>query len=271
MSYMVKKTFNNPDSQEREYTRAMRGYSRQLRRDANELLLPRLAALKAEFDSEAKRDAWTDSLDAIMAELLRLATLGMGIVVRKLPGLFTAVSKHNEAQFKLVVKANTGLAVPDVMPGAPSSSILGVNVFRSEPFLKPLAEGWVRENTSLIKSLPTNLHTDLEGIVRRGVMDGLSVKDISQKIKSRYNVTDYRAKLIAQDQTLKLNSDLTRFRLQSVGVTEYYWRTVQDTRVRPEHVFRAGKIYTWKDGANGEHPGKPVRCRCRAEAIWPKD
>lgn len=266
---MKKKTFNNPDSQEREYTRSLLRYSKQLQADVNSVLLPRLSGLKAEYDIDARTDSWVDTLDSIMAELARMALTAMGSVVTKLPGMFSAVSKFNEGQFKLVVKANTGLPLPPVMPGAPSSAILGVNVFRSEPFLKPLAEGWVSENTALIKSLPTRLHPELEGIIRRGVMNGQSVKDIKDQIKARYGVTDYRAKLIAQDQTLKLNADLTRYRLQSVGVEEYVWRSVQDSRVRPEHADRNGKTYSWKEGpSNGSHPGQEVRCRCRAEAIW---
>ena len=263
-----KKTFNNPDSQEREYVRLLLRYSRQLQADVNSVLLPRLSGLKAEYDIDARTDSWVDTLDSLMAELARQALTALGSVVTKLPGMFSAVSKFNEGQFKLVVKANTGLPLPPVMPGAPSSSILGVNVFRSEPFLKPLAEGWVSENTALIKSLPTRLHPELEGIIRRGVMSGQSVKELKEQIKARYGVSDYRAKLIAQDQTLKLNADLTRYRLQSVGVEQYIWRSVQDSRVRPEHADRNGETYSWKAGAGGEHPGQPVRCRCRAEAIW---
>lgn len=266
---MTKKTtFNNPDSQEREYTRLLLRYSRQLQADVNRVLLPRIDDIQVQYKVETRTDTWIDTLDALMAELMRLALGALGSVVTRLPGQFNAVSKFNEGQFKLVVKANTGLTLPPVMPGAPSSSLLGVNVFRSEPFLKPLAEGWISENTSLIKSLPTRLHPELEGIVRRGVMNGQSVKDIKDQIKARYGVTDYRAKLIAQDQTLKLNADLTRYRLQSVGVAKYVWRSVQDSRVRPEHADRNGKEYTWKEGAGGEHPGQPVRCRCRAEAVW---
>jgi len=266
---MAKKTtFNNPDSQEREYTRLLLRYSKQLQADVNRVLLPRLDDIVLQFKVESRTDTWIDTLDALIAELGLLALDSSIAVFAKLPGLFTAVSKFNEGQFKLVVKSNTGLPLPPVMPGAPSSVILGVNVFRSEPFLKPLAEGWISENTSLIKSLPTRLHPEIEGIVRRGTMNGQSVKDIKNQIKERYGVTDHRAKLIAQDQTLKLNSDLTRYRLQSVGVEEYIWRSVQDSRVRPEHADRNGNTYSFKDGAGGEHPGQPVRCRCRAEAVW---
>jgi SPP1 gp7 family putative phage head morphogenesis protein len=264
----TKKTFNNPDSQEREYTRLLLRYSKGLQADVNRVLMPRIDDIILQYKVETRTDSWIDTLDALMAELARLALTALGSVVTKLPGMFSAVSKFNEGQFKLVVKANTGLPLPPVMPGAPSSSILGVNVFRSEPFLKPLADGWISENTALIKYMPTRLHPEMEGIIRRGTMNGQSVKDIKNHIKDRYGVTDHRAKLIAQDQTLKLNSDLTRYRLQSVGVEEYIWRSVQDSRVRPEHADRNGNTYSFKDGAGGEHPGQPVRCRCRAEAIW---
>jgi SPP1 gp7 family putative phage head morphogenesis protein len=266
-----KTTFNNPDSQEREYTRALRRLVKQLKADVNRLLLPRLDDIVLQYKTESRSDTWIETIDSIFAELVRLAIATLGIEISRLPNQFAAVSKFNEAQFKLVVKANTGMKLPPVMPGAPSSSLLGVNVFRSEPFLISLAEGWVSENTALIKTLPTRLHPELESIIRRGVMNGQSVKDIKDQIKERYNVTDSRAKLIAQDQTLKLNADLTRYRLQSVGVTEYIWRTVQDGRVRPEHSDRNGKTYSWAKGAGGEHPGQPVRCRCRAQAVWADD
>lgn len=263
-----KKTFNNPDSQEREYVRLLIRYSKQMQADVNRILIPRINEIILQYKIETRADAWVGTLDFVMAELDFLSKEELKRILAKLPKQFDNISKFNEAQFKRIVKSNTGFTPPPVMPGAPSSSRLGVNVFRSEPFLRPLAEGWISENTSLIESLPSRLNPDLEGIVRRGVMNGRSVKDIAKEIKGRYGVNDYRAKLIAQDQTLKLNSDLTRYRLQSVGVERYIWRSVQDSRVRQEHADRNGKEYTFKEGANGSQPGQEVRCRCRAEAIW---
>jgi len=270
---MAKKTtFNNPDTVEREYTRELVRYSKKLQSDVNTVLVPKIGSLKRQLDTELRADGWLDELAALMLELAYLALGSGSIVVRKLPGYFEAMSKFNEGQFKLVVKANTGLDLPPVMQGAPSSSILGVNVFRSEPYLKPLAEAWVSENTALIKSLPTKLHPEIEGIIRRGVMAGTSVRDLQNQIKERYGVTDYRARLIAQDQTLKMNADLTRYRLQSVGVEKYTWVTVHDSRVRPDHVARDGKVFSWdKPPAGGMHPGQEVRCRCHASAIWDDD
>jgi len=265
----TKTTFANPDSQEREYTRLLLVYSKAMAADANQELIPEINRIKAEFEAEVRVDGWTDTLAAIMAELARMAVVKGLRVIQRLDELFMRTSRFNERQFKLVVKANTGLKLPEVTPAAPISSLLGVTVFRTEPYLAPLAEGWIKENTDLIKSLPTRLHPELEGIVRRGVMNGISVKEIQEQIKARYPVTDSRAKLIAQDQTLKLNADLTRYRLQSVGVNKYIWRTVNDNRVRPDHVDRNGKEYSWdKPPSGGLHPGQEIRCRCRAEAVW---
>ena len=238
---MVKKHLNNPDSAEREYTRLLLAFSRKLASDVNAVLLPEIGAIMEQFDGESRADAWTDYLALLMADIAAKAYRHIEILTTKLSNQFEVVSKHNDRQFKMVVKANTGLDLPPVTPGAPRS-LLGVSPFRTEPYLAPLAEGWVAENTSLIKSLPTKLHPEIEGIIRRGVMNGESVKTLKDKIKERYSVTDYRAKLIAQDQTLKLNSDLTRLRLQSVGVKEYIWRTVNDSRVRQSTLSAKGKL-----------------------------
>lgn len=269
---MGKKTFDNPDSAEREYTRLLLSLSRELCSNVNRILVPKLPQIYIEYAVETRADSWVETLDQLIVELSQLEAQATTIVVRRLPGQFQAVSKFNEGQFKMVVKANTGLELPSTALGSPASALLGVNVFRNEPFLAPLAEGWVRTNTDLIKSIPTQLNSGLEGMVRRSVMNGSSIRDLKEQIKKEYDTTDYRAKLIAQDQTLKLNADLTRYRLLSVGVKEYHWRTVNDSRVRDSHIARAGKVYAFdKPPGGGLHPGQEVRCRCRAEAIFEKD
>lgn len=270
---MAKKTtFNNPDSQEREYVRLLLRLSKALARNIEEFVIPRIAGIKAEYDIQRKVDAWTDTLEGAMSQVNAASVKEVQAVIERLPGQFQATNKYNEAQFRMVVKANTGFDLPPVMPGAPSATTLGVSVFRNEPFLAPLAQGWVSENTSLIKSIPTKLNPEIEGIIRRGVMEGASVKDLKSQIREKYGATDYRATLIAQDQTLKLNADLTEHRLQSVGVKQYTWKTVHDSRVRPAHVERDGKVFAWdKPPSGGKNPGMEVRCRCRAEAIWKEE
>jgi SPP1 gp7 family putative phage head morphogenesis protein len=266
-----KRTFSPPDSAEREYMRVMAQLSRALAADADRVLVPAVHGIVGAWQAETKQDAALDVLlDQAIAELARLAVVHVTQALSRLPFLLEKIDTHNERQFAAVVKSNTGHTLPPAMPGAPRSP-LGVNVFRSEPFLQPLSDTWIKTNTDLIKSIPTRLNPELEGIVRRGATSGASVKTIQDQIKARYSVTASRAKLIAQDQTLKLHADLTRHRLQSVGVESYIWRNVGDSRVRPDHVEHEGKTYTWNKPPFDGHPGQPVRCRCASEAIWPDD
>lgn len=267
---MAKPLFDEPRQQERIYTRLLLQFSASLARDANAYLVSQLPTLAQEYSKELRGDSWEDTLNGIMTALKRAGDYAASVVIQKLPDQFTALSKFNENQFKLVVKANTGMDLPPKMPGAPATVSLGVNVFRSEPFLQPLANNWIKTNTDLITSLPTRLHPELEGIVRRGVTQGYSVKQLKDEIQKRYGVTDYRATLIAQDQINKGHADLSRHRLQSVGVKEYIWRSVQDNRVRPEHVEYNGNQYAFDKPPPDGNPGQPVRCRCRAEAVWDK-
>ena len=256
---MKKTTFLPPDSQEREYTRLLLRFSRQMQSDVNKLLIPRIGNFKQQFDREMRGDGWIDDVETIFVWLHDRAINHSLIVTNKLPDIANRIDSHNDRQFAMIVRANLGQDIGSI----------GVNVFRTEPFLLPLKNDWNKTNTDLIKSLPTRLHPELKGIIRRGVQNGVSVKDLQKEIKARYGVSDIRARLIAQDQTLKFHSSLSEYRLKSVGVEKYIWRTVQDSRVRPDHVERNGNEYSWdKPPAGGLHPGQEVRCRCRAEPVF---
>lgn len=267
----MKTTLNPPDSAEREYVRLMNAYTRGMKADIGKVLMPEIGKIKTEFAAESRRDGWVESLDALIAELLRLAGIREGTLFLRLPGQFAAVNANNERQLRLVVKANTGIDLPPAPPqpfGVSPGARLGVNPFRGEPWLRPLAEGWIDENIKLIKSVSGRQYEDIASIVRREVMAGSSVKSIQKMILEKADMTATRAKLIAQDQTLKLHSKMTQERLKDIGVKKYIWRTVKDNRVRPEHRDREGKTYKWNDPPSDGHPGQPVRCRCRAEPVF---
>jgi SPP1 gp7 family putative phage head morphogenesis protein len=262
-----KKLLNPPDQAEREYTRLLTGFVRELRRDINQVMPEAIRASKAEFDTAIRADAWGDALTAALLELARLAAGKTDAVVARLPGMYQLINRHNDRQFRMVVRANTGVTLPDAVPFRG----LGVDIFRGEPFLRPLYEGWIDENTKLVKSIHEQYHSQLGDELRRGIMAGDSVKTLAGKLSERFGITDRRAKLIATDQTLNAHAELTRYRMQSVGVKEYIWRTVQDSRVRPEHAEREGKKFSWDKPPDGGHPGQAVRCRCGSEPIFPED
>lgn len=237
-------------------------------------------------------DSWSDDLDALMAYLLEFSAALVAPVVFRLPQVYAAVSQFNDRQWRLVVKSGTGLTIPTAqsVPGAfvPISDPramtarfgLGVDVYRSEPWLAELQKNWISQNTSLIKSIPAQYMAKVEQIVRGGVLAGSSPKELSRQIKAVAGVTDRRAMIIARDQVGKANAELTQYRQTDLGVKDYKWRTAKDERVRgnpggrfpnavPSHYAREGKTFSWNDAPSGGHPGMAVLCRCYADPIFP--
>jgi len=80
-----------------------------------------------------------------------------------------------------------------------------------------------------------------------------------------------RAKLIAQDQVGSLNGQLTKFRQTGIGIKQFRWITIGDDRVRAEHAALNGKIFDWDNPPSIGFPQQPIRCRCRAEAVFPEE
>lgn len=126
----------------------------------------------------------------------------------------------------------------------------------------------VTTNVNFIVDVPNELLTKIEGIVYRGVTQGTTTGSLITDLQKAYNFSNNRAKLIARDQTTKINSMITEQRQTNLGIEEYVWRTVQDEAVRPEHARKNGKIFRWdRPPKDTGHPGHDIQCRCRAEGI----
>lgn len=265
-----KKLFAPPDQAEREYVRAAKLMTRMMEHDTDRIIIAGLPALVAQHERDMRGDDAIDELERLMMAFTIATTESVDKLVAKLPFIAGLIDKHNASEFSKVFKSNTGYDLPPAATGYKTGQkfAIGVDLLRSEPFLVPMTEQWIKTNTDLIKTIPTRYNPEIKGIIQRGLTNGASVRDIKDDIKSRYAVNEHRAKLIAQDQTLKFHANLTQQRLESVGVTHYIWRSVQDSRVRPEHVEHNGKEYSWEKPPSDGNPGQPVRCRCRAEAVW---
>jgi SPP1 gp7 family putative phage head morphogenesis protein len=134
--------------------------------------------------------------------------------------------------------------------------------------LSDILIGTIRENVALIKSIPDEYFKKIETIVYSGTISGDSSSSMIQQIRQLGYSTTKRARLIARDQTSKLNSNLTMQRSKNLGVEEYVWRTAQDDRVRESHKKKNGKVYRWDDPPKDTgHPGQDIQCRCVAQPI----
>lgn len=267
----------HPNSAERNYQRMLTAY-------VDEFTKEGIAHLK---ELELLRmDGWSDDLTNAILYILQLALAAGQKVTARLPEVYAQVNQFNDRQFRLVVKAGTGLEIGPsgrLPPGSvPYGNVsdprqirarfgVGVDVYRSEPWLAQAQTNWVASNTALIKSIPTQHMGSVEQIIRNGVLQGESPRSLAEKIQKQTGVTKRRADLIASDQISKANAELTMYRQKDLGIEKYRWTSSHDERVRQLHREYDGNVYSWDKPPSDGHPGFPVRCRCRAAPIFPED
>lgn len=144
---------------------------------------------------------------------------------------------------------------------------VGVDVFAESPKTQARVEAFVRQNVSLIRSIPERLAGDVEYRVLDAVNRGTRVEDLASELEERFDVSESRAELIARDQVNKLYGQLQEDRQTELGIESYVWRTAMDERVRPEHADREGDSFRWDDPPEDGAPGEPVLCRCYGEPV----
>jgi SPP1 gp7 family putative phage head morphogenesis protein len=124
------------------------------------------------------------------------------------------------------------------------------------------------ENVGLIQSLPDEYFKQLITVVNESATRGFSAKEIEKEIKHLGSKAKKRAKLIARDQTQKVNAAITESRQRGMGVVKYRWRTSGLENVRPTHKAHNGKVFRWDSPPKDTgHPGQDIQCQCTAEAI----
>jgi hypothetical protein len=172
---------------------------------------------------------------------------------------------------------------------------IGEAFHEQEPWAKNVLDTWAREQVTLITKASQDMLDTVARRIRDGVKVGKSAREVTAMINADLPGISYRrARIIARDQTAKLNSSLTQGRMADAGIETYIWDTAQDERVRgnptglyakaiPSHFMMQGKLCRWDDPTvwfeNGEwvkrapdapyfHPGMAIMCRCVALPNW---
>jgi SPP1 gp7 family putative phage head morphogenesis protein len=209
-----------------------------------ERLVPKLPALLAEADRMAPTTRTDDAGDTL-ARILESILLALGLSderARRIAiEMLERVQRRHASEFVRLYESS--LAV-NPLAGA-------------EPWLREQMGLAVRENAVLIKSLPEQMLSQIEGVVQRGMLAGTRHEELAKLLVERLGVAESRAVLIARDQTLKWHGSLQRLRQLDAGVTEFTWSTSNDERVRPAHRVRDGKRYKWTSSPT---PGQEVNC-----------
>lgn len=125
-------------------------------------------------------------------------------------------------------------------------------------------------NAGLIKGMTDDLVKRIQTVTTNSLISGETVGQLQKKLKREFELSDARARLIARDQTSKLNADLNKIRQQQAGVDDYKWRTSRDERVRDRHRKLDGQEYKYGEATGAEdglEPGQPIQCRCIAQGV----
>ena len=244
-----------PTNAEKQYDKILYSLVRELRVLIKEFLVPEIPSMIQEVENKTPNDRNDDYLSRLNSLIIfigkaiqskvNLSIFEMGVVGGE-------IAKFNKKQFEKT-----------------TNSIFGIDIFVDEPWLSDQLKLFSSQNSQLIKSLPEQELERVAGDIERGLQQGSRFTDIAKEIQKSYGITHRRAKLIARDQTTKLNASLTKLRQQEVGIEEYIWQTSDDERVRPTHKANDGKIFRWDSPPKTTgHPGHDVNCRCVARPVF---
>lgn len=144
---------------------------------------------------------------------------------------------------------------------------LKTDIFTGE--LNDVITASVAENVALIKSIPQQYFSGVQGAVMRSITTGNGLADLIPALQKYKNITKGRAKLIATDQTRKAFSNINRIRAQKLGIKKYQWlHSSGGKEPRPLHknvlnrkIFDMDNppVIDDKTGERG-YPGQLINC-----------
>lgn len=257
-----------PASAEREYVRMARSYMSILKSELEEQL-PRLKEIyKKKRDEEIKANRRNDSatdLQIALADIFnkirngiiaRVAGFGLR---RRLENLANLNRKLTIKEWKKAIKATLGIDIQE-------------DYYLGDFYIEKLIE-WIDYNVSLISTIPEDTLEKMKDIVYDGFTKGKPTIQITKEIQRAYGISLRHAKLIARDQTAKLNGQIQREQQLDAGIKEYIWSTSGDERVRKSHRELNGKKFSWDDpplNSDGRrcHPGEDYQCRCIGRPVF---
>lgn len=234
----------------------------QLRKVAREELLPELKSMEPLYAKAADGLVRDEQIPrrSLETTFSRMAQRFGGIdqTAQRLSAL--AVQRNADAvdeRLKASIKASVRV---DISPALTNSG----------PILDAMKAA-TKANIDLITSIPEQYFEKLGAAVSARMEQGLRFEDLAKEIERVADVTESRAKLIARDQTSKMNGAFNQARQTSLGIDKYVWQTSGDERVRIEHAVNNGEIFSWDKPPSTGHPGEDVQCRCVAVPYFDLD
>jgi len=281
------RTYHRQRASDRALVRVAVAYSRRLSAIYRAALAEAAAEVLPRPDARLRRVARNVALTAEQADRLRAA---MRAAIRRARERAERVSPPTE-QVRAVMESQATQAVRagrqyltalGAAPGAlaatlrvPADELVGVRVARSLAEQDAVVRR-VAECLDLIVSEPGRMALGYEREIGRAVVDGSRWETIARTLERREGMDARHARLIARDQTNKLNSGITEATQRAAGIDRYIWRATPDGLTRDSHVEVDGLVVSWSSPPPGTgpydeaaHAGMAIQCRCQAEAVIP--
>ena len=146
--------------------------------------------------------------------------------------------------------------------------------FEMTPAMQDAMISKITENVGLIRSIPEQYFSKIEGIVMRSYSVGRDWATMADEIEKIGHSSRERAIFIAHDQMNKCSAVVHRARQLEIGIKEAKWLHSHGGRVpRPDHVAAHGRIFDVEKGCliSGVYifPGELISCRCQSRSILP--
>lgn len=230
---------------------------RSVNRDVNSTVMTTVRNLAPEYQRDAAMtlDSWVDVLTA---------------------ALRTVRERYSSPQFQALAIdiARRFVNTANTSNLRRTERDLGINIYSDSQQLSEYVQASIADNVRLIQSIPDQYLTQVESIVMTNVRAGGRPASIAKSLQQQLGVTERRAKMIARDQTAKVNGDLNRMRQVDAGFPYFSWDDSDDERVRHRHSEIANKvtaygrgIYRWDNPPLSDKgvpiiPGQDYQCRC---------
>lgn len=134
----------------------------------------------------------------------------------------------------------------------------------------------IEANVALIKTIPEEYFTRIEGMVQRSVQAGRDVGQLTEELYDSFDITRKRAAMIARDQNNKVTDGLNRVRDAGLGIEEGIWIHVPGKKSsRHSHMMMDGKRFKLSEGMYDPdvgrfvHCGELVNCQCIYQPVIP--
>ena len=246
--------------------RANEGLAERYRRKLDALIKPMCADIAVTV-----RRLWRETTPHLARDASPAATLreGMAQLGRTWQRKFDEAAPDLARHFSYAAADRSDVALQHILRKA------GISVrFRITKSVNDVVQASIGENVALIRSIPAEHFTTIEGAVMRAVAQGRSLHALSDTLEREYGVTRRRAETIARDQNNKATATVQRARQIELGITEAVWlHSAGGKTPRPSHVAYSGKRYDVREGAliDGQRifPGELINCRCVSRAIVP--